>query len=108
MSWYLSVLKDYAVFSGEASRREYWMFSLINFLIIVALVILDISLGMFDEEAGMGVISGIYILATLLPSLAVTVRRLHDTSRSGWWILLNFVPLIGPLILLVFLVQDSR
>jgi len=56
----------------------------------------------------MGVISGIYILATLLPSLAVTVRRLHDTSRSGWWILLNFVPLVGPLILLVFLVQDSR
>ena len=98
MRWYLAVLKKYAVFSGRARRKEYWMFVLFNFLITVVLGILG-----GDQE----VLAGLYSLAVLLPSLAVSVRRLHDTNRSGLWILIALIPLVGAIVLLVFLVQDS-
>jgi uncharacterized membrane protein YhaH (DUF805 family) len=71
------------------------------------LALIDGVLGTFSEEAGIGFLSGIYVLAIIIPSIAVTVRRLHDTDRSGWWFLLSFVPLIGGLVLLVFEVLDS-
>jgi uncharacterized membrane protein YhaH (DUF805 family) len=100
MNWYLDVLKKYAVFEGRARRREYWMFFLFNF--IVALV-----LGIVDGMLNTLFISTIYSLAVIIPSLAVGVRRLHDTGRSGWWWLIAFIPLIGAIVLLVFFVQDS-
>ncbi|MGY4676119.1 DUF805 domain-containing protein [Pasteurella sp. P03HT] len=100
MNWYLTVLKNYATFSGRARRKEFWMYSLIHFLIISVLVFIDINLGTFDIERKNGVLSSIYILATFLPTLAVSVRRLHDINYRGWWILLNLIPL-GSLVLLI-------
>ena len=107
MDWYLEVLRKYAVFSGRARRKEYWVFTLFNLLAMLVLSFIDGMIGMYSIEAGVGVLSGIYALGILIPSLAVTVRRLHDTSRTGWWILLAFIPLIGALVLLIFTVLDS-
>ena len=101
MEWYLEVLRKYAVFSGRARRKEYWMFVLINMLIALALGVLDGILG------GGGLLGGLYSLAILIPSLAVAVRRLHDTGRSGWWILICLIPLLGAIVLLIFMVIDS-
>lgn len=107
MSWYLMALKKYAVFSGRAQRAEYWFFVLFNVIISILLTVLDAVLGTFDVQSGYGVLSSIYALAMFIPSLAVTVRRLHDTSRTGWWILIALIPLIGAIVLLIFLVFDS-
>lgn len=107
MNWYLKVLKQYAVFTGRAQRKEYWYFFLINFLITTALLLIDNMAGTLDKEAGVGLVSSLYTLAVLLPSLAVAVRRLHDSGRSGWWVLLALVPIIGPIILIFLLIQDS-
>ncbi len=102
MNWYLEVLKKYAVFSGRARRKEYWMFFLFN-------IIIAFLLGFVEGLAGSpGVIGMLYSLAVLIPGTAVSVRRLHDTDRSGWWLLITFVPLIGAIVLLVFMIQDSN
>lgn len=108
MNWYLGVLQKYAVFSGRARRKEYWMFFLFNVIISIILAVVDRMTGMFSEASGVGVFESIYGLAILLPSLAVAVRRLHDTDRSGWWLLIGLIPVIGAIVLLVFLVQDSK
>ena len=102
MYWYLEVLKKYAVFSGRARRKEYWFFFLIN-------IIITFVLGFIEGLAGTaGILACIYSLAVLIPGIAVTVRRLHDTNRSGWWLLVGLVPLLGAIALLVFMVQDSQ
>ncbi|MFG3496043.1 DUF805 domain-containing protein [Streptomyces sp. NPDC047928] len=102
MSWYLAVLKNYVGFGGRARRKEYWMFTLIHS--VIALVLMGV-----DYAAGTnGVLYVLYILAVLLPALAVSIRRLHDTGRSGWWLLISFVPLVGGIILLVFLASDGK
>lgn len=101
MNWYIKCLKQYVDFSGRASRTEFWMFALFNFLISLVLAIIDVVVGL-------GFLQPIYALAVLLPALAVSVRRLHDTGRAGWWLLLFLLPLIGPIILIVFWVQDSN
>ena len=109
MSWYIEVLKKYFVFSGRARRSEYWYFVLFNFLISIALTAADFALGNIDlETGGTGLISTIYSLAVLIPGLAVSVRRLHDTDRTGWWLLIAFIPVIGAIALLVFFFQDSQ
>ena len=108
MNWYLEVLKKYAVFNGRARRKEYWYFFLFNIIISIMFAAIDIETGTFNPEAGMGLLGGIYTLAILIPGIAVSVRRLHDTSRSGWWLLIGFIPLIGGIVLLVFFVQDSK
>ena len=102
MNYYLDVLKKYKEFNGRASRIEYWMFFLFNAIIAIIISIID------------GVIFGktrvliyIYDLAVLLPSLAVGWRRLHDTNRSGWWILINLIPVIGWIWYFILLVLDS-
>ncbi len=107
MNWYLEVLKKYVVFTGRARRKEYWMFALFQIIIFVILSIIDSTLGLTIGE-GMGILYSIYALATLLPSLGVSVRRLHDTGRSAWWLLISFIPLLGALVLLVFMVLDSQ
>ncbi|HLP43839.1 MAG TPA: DUF805 domain-containing protein [Candidatus Nanoarchaeia archaeon] len=99
-NYYLDVWKKYAVFSGRSRRREYWYFVLFNF--IVALVV-----GIIASSLRLHFLSTIYNLAVLVPCLAVSVRRLHDTDRSGWWLLIGLIPLIGTIILIVFAVQDS-
>ncbi len=100
-------LKKYAVFSGRARRREYWTFSLAWALAFGVLLSADFLLGTLDVHRGIGWLSGLFSLATLLPVLSVTVRRLHDTGRSAWWLLLALVPALG-LLLLVFTAQDSQ
>ena len=102
MNWYAEVLKKYAVFNGRARRTEYWMFFLFNLIITLALSFIE---GLFG---GPGVLSMLYSLAVLVPSLAVGARRLHDTGRSGWWQLISLIPLIGAIVLIVFMVQDSQ
>lgn len=106
MNWYLEVLKKYAVFSGRARRKEYWMFVLINILISVVLTGIAVGIGIADDK-GNNILSTIYSLAILIPSIAVGVRRLHDTDRSGWWLLIAFVPCIGGIVLLVFAIQEG-
>lgn len=106
MNWYLTVWKKYAQFSGRARRSEYWYFTLFNIIASILLVIVDAAFGTLNAEAGMGLLGGLYTLAVLIPSLAVSVRRLHDTDRSGWWLLLALIPLVG-LVLLVFMASDS-
>jgi uncharacterized membrane protein YhaH (DUF805 family) len=106
LSWYLEALKKYAVFGGRSRRKEYWYFLLFNIIVAIVLAWIDALLGTFSSS-GIGVLSGIYGLAILIPSLAVTVRRLHDIDRSGWWILINLFPLIGSIVLLVFAVSEG-
>ena len=102
MNWYLEVLKKYAVFSGRARRQEYWMFVLISILISIGITVIESMIG------SPGIIGMLYSLAVLIPSLAVGARRLHDTGRSGWWLLIGLVPLIGVIVLIVFFVMDSQ
>jgi len=107
MNWYFNVLKQYAVFKGRARRKEYWFFILFNLIASVVLTVIDFMTGLLDAELGIGLLSGLYSLAVLIPSLAVTVRRLHDTDRSGWWLLIGLVPLLGAIVLLVFMLLDG-
>jgi len=102
VSWYLEALKKYAVFSGRSRRMEYWFFVLFNLIVAFVLALIDMLIGTFSAVQNIGLLSGIYSLAVLIPTLAVTVRRLHDIDRSGWWILINLIPLIGSIVLLVF------
>jgi uncharacterized membrane protein YhaH (DUF805 family) len=104
MQWYLKALRQYADFKGRAQRKEYWMFTLFNLIIMVVLQLVG-----GGGEGGLGdVLSGIYSLGVLLPSVGVTVRRLHDIGKSGWWALLMIIPIIGALVLIYFAVQDSQ
>ena len=87
---------------------EFWYFTLFNLIAVVVLALIDMLLGTYSATVEIGLLSAIYSLAVLAPGLAVSVRRLHDTDRSGWWLLIGFVPLIGAVVLLVFLVLDSQ
>ncbi|PSW14460.1 DUF805 domain-containing protein [Photobacterium rosenbergii] len=108
MNWYIHVLKNYAVFKGRAQRQEYWYFFLFNIIISVALSMLDSALGNPGAGEGAGAIGTVYSLAILIPSIAVGVRRLHDIGKTGWWMLIGLIPLVGVLVLLYFFVQDSQ
>ncbi len=102
-----SVLTQYVGFGGRARRSEYWWYALFSVLVGIVAVILDNALGTDFESTGNGLISLLLNLALFLPSLAVAVRRLHDTDRSGWWLLIALIPLVGAIVLLVFFCQDS-
>ena len=106
MKWYFETLRKYAVFAGRARRREYWMFELWHALILVALFVIDIKVSASGHNQA-AVLTGLYLLATALPSLAGLVRRLHDTNHSGWWIFISLVPLVGQFILLRLLIKDG-
>jgi uncharacterized membrane protein YhaH (DUF805 family) len=108
MSWYIAVLKKYAVFSGRARRKEYWMFVLFNLIFLAVATILDSVLKTNFERLPYGWIYTVYALAVVIPSLAVAIRRLHDIGKSGWWLLIALVPLIGSIWLLVLYVKDSQ
>jgi uncharacterized membrane protein YhaH (DUF805 family) len=108
MNWYLGVLKQYATFEGRARRKEYWFYALFYLLFLLGLAMVDGLTGTYDADVGLGLLSGLYILATIIPSVAVMVRRLHDTNRTGWWVLIGLVPLLGDIVLLVFACLDSQ
>jgi len=110
MNWYIDVLKKYAVFTGRARRSEYWFFSLFNIIILIVLQVLAGMMAAMESTAGAGLFGILYLayfVGVLLPSLAVSVRRLHDTGRSGLWLLIGLVPLVGGIVLLIFFVGDS-
>ena len=108
MNWYLEVLRKYAVFSGRARRKEYWYFVLFSTLISIALMAIDGITGTFSPLVGTGLLGGLYTLAVLIPTIAVSIRRLHDTGHSGWWLFIVLIPLIGAIVLFVFLVKNSQ
>jgi uncharacterized membrane protein YhaH (DUF805 family) len=93
----------YAAFSGRASRKEYWLFILSLIIFTFIAIGIDISTGTYDEVSGYGLVSGLISLALIIPSIAVAIRRLHDTNRVGWWILLSFIPLIGQIWFIVLM-----
>ena len=101
MHWYLDVLKKYTAFGGRARRQEYWMFVLFHVIVAVVLLVAETMAG------GPGILYALYLIGTILPSLAVSVRRLHDTGRSGWWLLLSLVP-FGSIVVFIFTVMDSQ
>jgi uncharacterized membrane protein YhaH (DUF805 family) len=99
--WKQVVLERYAQFTGRARRAEYWWFTLASLIIGVVLSMLGAASVIFN------IVYFIYALAVLVPSLAVGIRRLHDTDRSGWWLLIALVPFVGFIILIVFLATDG-
>ena len=107
MHWYFVQLKNWGEFSGRAHRKEYWMFILWHMIVYVCLFVIDSMFGFVSAEVGIGVLSGVYWLYIIIPGIALGVRRLHDTGRSGLWLLIAFVPLIGAIVILVFALQDS-
>ena len=103
MHWFVLCLKKYAVFSGRARRAEYWYFSLFCLIFSVGLSVIEIvAFGVDSMDPGQMALSAIFGLAVAIPSLAVSVRRLHDIDKSGWWFLLHFVVLVGTIILLIW------
>lgn len=119
MEWMLMPYRRYFEFSGRSRRKEYWMFALFNFLVCLAFMFLIMAVGgtmEYGEQPEMGPLASVAIIAmfvwaiaTIIPSLAVTFRRLHDTDHSAWWILIGFVPIIGGLVLLYFyLIEGTR
>lgn len=108
MNWYIKVIKQYADFNGRARRTEYWMFILFNAIFAIAAMLIDNMLGLtISTEIPYGPLYIIYGLAMFIPGLAVAVRRLHDTGKSGWMILIALIPFIGGIILLVFMVTSG-
>jgi uncharacterized membrane protein YhaH (DUF805 family) len=108
-----SVYGKYATFEGRAARSEYWWFVLFSILAAIAIAVVEAALGLgqgsvtqgngqFSAAYNGGILSILWSLGNLLPSLAVGVRRLHDTDRSGWWMFIGLIPLIGAIVLLVF------
>nr|WP_299384903.1 DUF805 domain-containing protein [Allomuricauda sp.] len=106
MNWYLKVLSQYADFKGRARRKEFWMFELFNTIFMVAFITLDIALELVDT--GIGILYPIYLFGTIVPALAVTVRRLHDIGKTWTWIFIGLVPVIGGIWLLILLTKDSE
>jgi uncharacterized membrane protein YhaH (DUF805 family) len=107
MSWYLEALRKWSDFRGRASRRAYWMFVLVNVLIAFALAIFELVIKS-QIPTYPRPISFLYTLVLLVPGIAAAVRRLHDTGRTGWWMLILIVPIIGALVLLFFLIQEGE
>jgi uncharacterized membrane protein YhaH (DUF805 family) len=102
-----SCLRQYVGFTGRARRSEYWWFALFGLIVSIVADLIDAMLGTMSDS-NVGVFGAIVGLALLLPSIAVAIRRLHDTSRTGWWILIGLIPIVGWIILIVFYVQDSH
>lgn len=106
MNWYTKVIKQYADFKGRARRREYWVFTLFY-------IVFYIILGFIDQLTGLkvskfGILTGIYSVFFLIPSIAVAVRRLHDVGKSGWMLLISLIPLVGAIWLLVLMLQEGN
>ena len=107
IDWAMRPLSKYADFSGRAPRAEYWWFYLLIIIGYLVAMILDSIVGTGGILGSYGILSLVLMLGLLIPSLAAGVRRLHDTDRSGWWLLIAFIPLIGAIVLLVFFVLEG-
>ena len=111
MQWYIKVLKQYADFSGRARRKEFWMYTLFTIIFAILARVLDNVLGLDFKFNGESLLFGwmylAYVLVTFIPGIAVTVRRLHDTNKSGWWGLIALIPILGSIWLLVLEVTEG-
>lgn len=107
MNWYFAVLRKYAQFQGRSRRKEFWFFTLINAFLSMACGLVDTTLHLPTVVEGYGVLAAIYAVFAFLPTVAVIVRRLHDQDRTGWWALIMLIPIVGILVLLYFMLQNS-
>ncbi len=105
MQWYVSVIRRYAAFEGRAGRPEFWYFVLINIAVGIWLRLADHIGGTYGFFANYGLLSGLYTLFVFIPSVAVAIRRLHDSNLSGSWLLIILIPLLGFFVLLAFLLR---
>jgi uncharacterized membrane protein YhaH (DUF805 family) len=87
--------KKYAIFSGRTGRKEFWLFALYFYTLALIINFLDIFLGTIDEQSGYGVLSGIFTIGSIIPWVSITVRRLHDIDKSGWWYPLILIPIVN-------------
>jgi uncharacterized membrane protein YhaH (DUF805 family) len=101
MHWYTDVLRKYAVFEGRAGRPEFWWFALFNAIVAIVIAVVGAAVGA-------RYLVDFYFLAVLLPGLGVSIRRLHDTNRSGWWILIGLVPFGGFVLLVFYILEGTR
>ncbi len=110
MNYFMMALKRYADFSGRSRRKEYWFFTLFDFILLIVAGMIDMVLGISFIEGGFGYgpFYLLFALAMLIPGLAVSVRRMHDVGKSGWFLLIALIPLIGAIWILVLLVTDSQ
>jgi uncharacterized membrane protein YhaH (DUF805 family) len=108
MEWMTMPLRRYAEFSGRSRRKEYWMFTLMLAILNFVIGIVESTMGLAGTVGGLyGPLSLLVMLAILVPYLAVGARRLHDTGRSGWWLLIGLIPIIGAIVLLIFFVLEG-
>jgi uncharacterized membrane protein YhaH (DUF805 family) len=107
MKWYLLALSKYVVFTGRSRRSEFWYFTLFNLIFAIAAMVLDMLLGITFGGIGYGPIYVIYVLAMMIPGLAVAVRRLHDVGKSGFMIFIALIPIVGAIWLIVLYATDS-
>ena len=110
MNWYLKVFHQYFDFSGRARRKEFWIFNLVNFIALIILSIIDEALGTktSNDEDGVGLLYLVYYLVSLIPSLAVSVRRLHDIGKSGWYVFVNIIPIAGQIWFLILVCMEGE
>ena len=101
MDFFIDAYRQYANFTGRATRQQYWMFYLLYMVAYILLFFIDVTI-----RTG-GLLSGLFALASFIPFIAIAARRLHDTDRTGWWQLLLFIPIIGAIVLLFFLVSKG-
>lgn len=102
IDWFVKCLKNYANFSGRARRKEFWFFTLVQFILLVIAQIIDAIIGTDF------VLYALVVLALLIPSLTVSIRRLHDISKSGWWYLIALIPLVGAILLIVWFATETK
>jgi uncharacterized membrane protein YhaH (DUF805 family) len=98
---------NYINFNGRVRRREFWAYILFFVITVIILTIIDLMIGIFYMEIGLGILSGLFIIFSILPTLSIATRRLHDINKSGWWQLLGIIPIIGAFILFIFYAIDS-
>lgn len=108
MNWYLMAFKKYAEFSGRSRRKEFWMFALFNLIALFLAAIIDNIIGTTFGEIPYGFVYVIYSLITFVANLSLSVRRLHDVGKSGWFLLIYLIPLIGAIWIFVLFCTDGE
>lgn len=103
------ITKKYFDFSTRAPRKEFWFFVLSYVVGVFILTLTDIATDTYDKESGIGLFTSIFVLLTFVPYLAVSIRRLHDTNRTGWWVLIAIIPIIGAVwLIILYCLQGNR
>lgn len=108
MKWFVKCFEKFADFDGRACRSEFWFFYLFTWLAFMVLAFADLFIGTWSEALGLGILSTIYAVVAILPTIAVAIRRVHDGGYCGWWILIGLIPGIGIFLLIYLLVQPSE